>query len=61
LFASFVIKLTFIIVEIALAIAFGVLGRKGSTKRNAAAVLEWGTLYKYSDISCGAVLANSDP
>ncbi|PLB36335.1 Frag1/DRAM/Sfk1 family protein [Aspergillus candidus] len=41
LFASFVIKLTFIIVEVALAIAFGVLGRKGASQRNTAAVLEW--------------------
>ncbi|KAE8152122.1 Frag1/DRAM/Sfk1 family-domain-containing protein [Aspergillus avenaceus] len=41
LFASFCIKATFIVVEIALAIAFGVLGRKGPKTRNAAAVLEW--------------------
>jgi hypothetical protein len=43
LFASFVIKAFFVVVEIALAIAFGVLGGKGASKRNAAAVLEWGT------------------
>ncbi|KAE8376824.1 Frag1/DRAM/Sfk1 family-domain-containing protein [Aspergillus bertholletiae] len=41
LFASFVIKLLFIVIEIALAIAFAVLGKKGPSKRNAAAVLEW--------------------
>ncbi|EAU31704.1 conserved hypothetical protein [Aspergillus terreus NIH2624] len=41
LFASFVIKAFFVVVEIALAIAFGVLGGKGASKRNAAAVLEW--------------------
>ncbi|KAH8422913.1 Frag1/DRAM/Sfk1 family protein [Aspergillus melleus] len=42
LFASFVIKGCFVVVEIALAIAFGVLGRHNGSKRNAAAVLEWG-------------------
>ncbi|EAW11153.1 Frag1/DRAM/Sfk1 family protein [Aspergillus clavatus NRRL 1] len=41
LFTSFVIKLSFIIIEIALAIAFGVCGRSGSGKKNVAAVLEW--------------------
>lgn len=42
LLASFIIKLSFVIIEIALAIAFGVLGNKGGHYRNAAAVLEWG-------------------
>ncbi|GAB1195346.1 hypothetical protein APSETT444_004604 [Aspergillus pseudonomiae] len=31
----------FIVIEIALAIAFAVCGKKGASKRNAAAVLEW--------------------
>ncbi|KAF9886210.1 Protein sfk1 [Aspergillus nanangensis] len=41
LLASFIIKATFVVVEIALAIGFGVCGGKGPEKRNAAAVLEW--------------------
>ncbi|KAI9039084.1 Frag1/DRAM/Sfk1 family protein [Aspergillus affinis] len=41
LIASFVIKASFVVVEVALAIAFGVLGRHYGSKRNAAAVLEW--------------------
>lgn len=43
LLVSFGIKLSFIIIEIALAIGFGVCGR-GTTpaRRNASAVLEWG-------------------
>ncbi|PYH94440.1 hypothetical protein BO71DRAFT_398892 [Aspergillus ellipticus CBS 707.79] len=41
LLASFVIKLSFVIIEIALAIAFGVLGKKGGHYRNGAAILEW--------------------
>ncbi|KAJ5157526.1 uncharacterized protein N7482_008626 [Penicillium canariense] len=40
LLASFIIKLTFVIVEVGLAIAFGVCTKKRSTK-NAAAILEW--------------------
>lgn len=43
MFASFAIKSTFVVVEVALAIAFGVCGRHVST-RNAAAILEWGML-----------------
>lgn len=57
LFASFVMKLTFIIVEIALAIAFGVTG-KHKNQRNASAVLEWGMsslfLYCYSIANVGS-------
>lgn len=41
LFASFVMKATFIVVEIALAIAFGVTGRH-KNQRNVSSVLEWG-------------------
>ena len=41
LFASFAIKSTFVVVEVALAIAFGVCGRHVD-QRNASAVLEWG-------------------
>ena len=41
LFASFAIKSTFVVVEVALAIAFGVCGRHRS-QRDAAAILEWG-------------------
>ncbi|KKZ61002.1 hypothetical protein EMCG_04337 [[Emmonsia] crescens] len=37
--ASFWIKLTFILVELALAVAFGVTGQQG--KKNQAAVIEW--------------------
>ncbi|OJJ89537.1 Frag1/DRAM/Sfk1 family protein [Aspergillus glaucus CBS 516.65] len=40
LFASFVMKLTFIVVEIALAIAFGVTG-KHKNQMNVSSVLEW--------------------
>jgi hypothetical protein len=36
---SFWLKLTFILIEVALAIAFGVLGRVG--RRNEAAIVEW--------------------
>lgn len=43
LLASFVIKASFIIIEIALAIGFGVCGKGTSSKlRNASAILEWG-------------------
>ncbi|KAL5333758.1 Frag1/DRAM/Sfk1 family-domain-containing protein [Aspergillus crustosus] len=41
LLASFVIKAFFVVVEIALAIAFGVCGWHQPHNRNAAAVLEW--------------------
>ena len=41
LFASFAIKSTFVVVEVALAIAFGVCGRH-IPQRNASAILEWG-------------------
>ncbi|KAL4808552.1 Frag1/DRAM/Sfk1 family-domain-containing protein [Aspergillus unguis] len=41
LLASFVIKAFFVVVEIALAIAFGVCGWRTPHRRNAAAVLEW--------------------
>lgn len=41
LFASFAIKSTFVVVEVALAIAFGVCGRH-IAQRNASAILEWG-------------------
>lgn len=41
LFASFAIKSTFVVVEVALAIGFGVCGRHVD-QRNASAVLEWG-------------------
>ena len=41
LFASFAIKSTFVVVEVALAIAFGVCGRHVA-QRNASAILEWG-------------------
>ncbi|KAL1858530.1 hypothetical protein Plec18170_002729 [Paecilomyces lecythidis] len=40
LFASFWIKLSFIIIEVALAIGFGIC-HQTTTKRNASAVLEW--------------------
>lgn len=40
LFSSFVVKAIFVVVEVALAIAFGVCGRHLRT-RNAAAILEW--------------------
>lgn len=43
LFVSFWIKLGFIVVEVALSIAFGVL-MKHSHRKNVAAVLEWGKL-----------------
>lgn len=44
LLISFFIKLSFIIIEIGLAIAFGVLDESASTRKqaNAAAILEWG-------------------
>ncbi|KAL4996834.1 Frag1/DRAM/Sfk1 family-domain-containing protein [Aspergillus recurvatus] len=41
LLASFVIKAFFIVVEVALAIAFGICGWHTPHRRNAAAVLEW--------------------
>ncbi|KAL4881495.1 Frag1/DRAM/Sfk1 family-domain-containing protein [Aspergillus karnatakaensis] len=41
LFASFIIKAFFVVVEIALAIAFGICGWHEPHHRNAAAVLEW--------------------
>ncbi|RHZ68840.1 hypothetical protein CDV55_105007 [Aspergillus turcosus] len=41
LFASFLIKLAFVIIEVALAIAFGICTRRNSGKKNVAAVLEW--------------------
>jgi hypothetical protein len=44
LFASFWIKLIFIIIELGLAIAFGVLLTHGK-HHNVAAALEWGMLY----------------
>lgn len=40
LFSSFVVKAIFVVVEVALAIAFGACGRHLRT-RNAAAILEW--------------------
>ncbi|KAK2873625.1 hypothetical protein FQN49_002231 [Arthroderma sp. PD_2] len=40
IFFSFLTKLFFIVVELALAIAYGVLGKKRTT-RNTAAVIEW--------------------
>ncbi|KAK2750290.1 hypothetical protein FQN55_002437 [Onygenales sp. PD_40] len=45
--ASFWIKLMFIFVELALAIAFGVLGRRRG-KRNQAAVVEWVIAYIFT-------------
>jgi hypothetical protein len=44
LLVSFTIKAFFVIIEIALAIAFGICGWREPHHRNAAAVLEWGTL-----------------
>lgn len=41
LFASFWIKLSFIVIEVALAIGFGVC-HQHPDRRNASAVLEWG-------------------
>ncbi|KAF4221169.1 hypothetical protein CNMCM5878_009966 [Aspergillus fumigatiaffinis] len=41
LFASFLIKLAFVIIEVALAIAFGICTRRNSGKKNVAAILEW--------------------
>lgn len=43
LLASFTIKAFFVVVEIALAIGFGICGWHQPHRRNAAAVLEWGT------------------
>lgn len=43
LFISFWIKLLFIIIELGLAIGFGVLNQKEHGVTNAAAILEWGT------------------
>lgn len=40
LISSFIIKASFVVIEVALAIAFGACGRKERT-RNAAAILEW--------------------
>ncbi|KAA8652252.1 Frag1/DRAM/Sfk1 family protein [Aspergillus tanneri] len=54
LLASFVIKACFVVVEIALAIAFGVLPSRGH--RNAAAVIEWGK--EYSHVPCVAFPTN---
>ncbi|KAI9923637.1 hypothetical protein MW887_008457 [Aspergillus wentii] len=47
LFASFVIKMCFVVIEVALAIAFGVCG-KHQDKRNAAAVLEWAIAFVFT-------------
>lgn len=47
LLASFIIKAIFVVTEIALAIGFGICGWHQPHRRNAAAVLEWGT-YPFS-------------
>lgn len=45
LFASFAIKSSFVVIEIALAIAFGICTKSSvPERRNAGAVLEWGML-----------------
>lgn len=44
LIVSFWIKSIFVVVELALAIAFGVLD-KASRRQNAAAIIEWGNVF----------------
>lgn len=46
LMASFVIKLSFVIIELALAIAFGLCMRSSNkARKNPAAIIEWGMFY----------------
>ena len=47
LIAAFIIKLSFIIIEGALAIGFGVCAKALEGKRDTAAVLEWSKLFLY--------------
>lgn len=47
LIASFIIKASFVVIEVALAIAFGVCGRHVHT-RNAAAILEWAIAFIFT-------------
>lgn len=44
LMASFVIKLSFVIVELAFILAFRITAAQGTIEKNTAAILEWGML-----------------
>lgn len=58
LFFSFWIKLIFILVELALAVAFGVYLRRGG-RQNLAAVLEWGMPCPFPDYLSSGQLSDA--